>query len=163
MHTLAPKKGSRTKAFRIGRGPGSGRGKTAGRGTKGQRSRTGGKKKLGLKGMRHMLLAFPKMHGFQSRFPKAVTLTLKQLEKHFENGALVNIEALRNAGLLVRTDRKAKIVGTGVISKKITVSSDILVSETAKAAIEKAGGSFAVKKPVAKPVVEKQSKQNSKR
>ena len=60
-----------------------------------------------------------------------------------------------------RGDLRPKATAKG--SAKITVSSDILVSATAKAAIEKAGGSFAVNKPVAKPVVEKKSKQNGKR
>ncbi|HEU0051133.1 MAG TPA: uL15 family ribosomal protein, partial [Patescibacteria group bacterium] len=79
LHTLHPVKGSRTKKFRVGRGLGSGRGKTAGRGTKGQRARTGGRKRLRLKGLKQMLLAFPKTRGFQSLNQKTVAISLIQL------------------------------------------------------------------------------------
>lgn len=139
LHTLKPSKGSREKSFRIGRGLGSGRGKTAGRGTKGQKSRTGGKKKLNLKGMKQMLLSFPKNRGFQSLRQKPVALRLPMLNE-FADGSLVTLETLKEAKLIRRTDRNAKIVGaTGELTKKLTISG-INVSATAKAAIEKAGG-----------------------
>lgn len=138
LHNLAPKKGSRTKSFRVGRGAGTGRGKTAGRGTKGQRSRSGGKKKLKLKGLKQMLLGFPKMRGFRSRYGKDVVIRLEQLNR-FEDGATVDLQALRKANLLIRTDKSAKVITSGAITKKLNIKG-IGVSAGAKAAIEKAGG-----------------------
>jgi large subunit ribosomal protein L15 len=140
IHTLKPSHGSRTKSRRIGRGAGSGRGKTAGKGTKGQKSRSGGKKKLGLKGLKQMLLGFPKSRGFRSRYPKARAITLSNLEK-FGAGSAITLDALRDKGLMTRRDVSAKIVGTGTLTKALKVSG-ISVSVTAKAAIESAGGSI---------------------
>lgn len=141
LHSLAPAKGSRTKKFRVGRGLGSGRGKTSGRGTKGQRSRTGGRKRLALKGMRHMVLAFPKMKGFQSRYAKDVTVTVMQLERSFENGSVVDLDTLRAKGLATRISRSAKIVGNTALTKKLTIVG-LSASASAKAMVEKAGGQF---------------------
>lgn len=138
LHTLKPAHGARTKTFRIGRGHGSGRGKTAGKGTKGQKSRTGGKKGLQLKGMKQMLLSFPKTRGFQSRIPKARAISFAQLES-FPAGTSITIESLRGKGLMMRRDITAKIVGTGPAKKAYKVSG-IAVSAPAKAAIEAAGG-----------------------
>lgn len=140
LHTIAAKQGSRQKKFRVGRGLGSGRGKSAGRGTKGQRSRTGGRKRLALKGMKQMLLSFPKNRGFRSRTAKPTTIALSRLEA-FENGTVVTLELLRERNFLPRISLSAKIVGAGPITKKLTIQG-ILSSVGAKAAIEKAGGSF---------------------
>ena len=150
MHTLAANDGARERSFRVGRGNGSGRGKTAGRGTKGQRSRSGGRNKLRLKGLKQMLLAFPKNRGFQSRYDKACTITLAQLER-LPDGTAVTMEALRRAGLVVRTDRSVKIVGGEGLTKKLVVRG-VPVSAGAKAAIEKAGGSVVEKKAAKKSV-----------
>ncbi|MDO8618116.1 MAG: 50S ribosomal protein L15 [Candidatus Uhrbacteria bacterium] len=141
LNTLTPRPRSRTKKFRIGRGLGSGRGKTAGRGTKGQRARTGGKKRLGLKGLKQMLLGFPKSRGFTSRREKPVTITLERLAKHFSDGAVIQIKNLKEVELMPRQSRIAKIVGSGSVEKKFTIQG-ILVTASAKAAIEKAGGSI---------------------
>ena len=144
LHSLAPHKGAHTKSFRIGRGIASGRGKTSGRGTKGQRARTGGRKGLALKGMKQMLLGFPKLRGFRSRYVAAATVPLRTLER-FSDGAVVTLETLHKTGLIHRSDRAAKIVGTGTISKKLTIK-DVLVSSGARVAIEKAGGSVVQQK-----------------
>lgn len=144
MHTLAPASGARTKSFRVGRGNGSGRGKTAGRGTKGQRSRSGGRNKLRLKGMKQMLLSFPKVRGFQSRYDKARVITLAQLER-LSDGTVVTPDLLRRANLVLRTDRSIKIVGAEGLTKKLTIRG-IHVTAGAKAAIEKVGGSVLAKK-----------------
>ena len=140
LHTLAPAKGSHTKSFRVGRGISSGRGKTAGRGTKGQRSRSGGKNKLKLKGMKQMLLGFPKMRGFQSRYDKSISVPLKRLEI-FESGSVITLEMLKQKKMIRRSDRTAKIVGGGELTKKLTIQ-NMSASTSAKAAIEKAGGKF---------------------
>ena len=138
LHTLAPAKGSRVKSFRIGRGNGSGRGTTAGRGTKGQRSRSGGKSGLRLKGMKQMLLSFPKNRGFNSFYAKARTIPLVKIESLTE-GTLITMDTLRRANLVLRTERSAKIVGTKGLTKKFTVRG-VLVTAGAKQAIEQAGG-----------------------
>ncbi len=141
LNTIAPQKGARTKSFRIGRGNASGRGTTAGKGTKGQRARSGGRKGLKLKGLKQMLLSFPKLRGFQSRFPKAETVTIPRLAKAFNAGEKVTIASLKAKRLVSSTASRAKIVGGGDVGKVLVVSG-VLASATAKAAIEKAGGSF---------------------
>lgn len=146
LHELKPPVGARTKKFRVGRGLGSGRGKTAGRGTKGQRSRTGGRKNLKLKGLKQMLLAFPKTRGFRSRTAKPITIRLERLET-FADGSVVNLVALQQAGLLVRQNTKAKIVGNGKLSKRLNVEG-IATSAQARAAIEQAGGKVVTDKAV---------------
>ncbi len=140
LHTLAPKHGSRSKSFRIGRGAGSGRGKTAGKGTKGQKSRSGGRSKLKLRGLKQMLLSFPKKRGFKSRRAKIATISLKRLSL-YGNGETVSISTLAQKGMITRSDRQAKIVGSGEFDKKLNIVG-LGVSAGAKAAIEKAGGSI---------------------
>ncbi len=140
LHTLAPKHGSRTKSFRIGRGPGTGRGKTAGKGTKGQKARTGGRKKLKLKGLKQMLLSFPKNRGFQSYYDKPATVPLKRLEA-FKDGEKVNLASLRAKGIISRIDRAAKIVGSGEFGKKLVIEK-VGMTPSAKTSIEKAGGTI---------------------
>lgn len=140
LHTIAPKSGARTKSFRVGRGPGTGRGKTAGRGTKGQRARTGGRKRLALKGMKQMLLGFPKNRGFRSLQEKPATIPLTRLAQLPEG--VVTMETLKEAHLLPRRAKGAKIVGVGPATKK-WMCKGLGASVGAKAAIEKAGGSIA--------------------
>jgi len=141
LHTIAPSKGARTKSFRIGRGNASGRGTTAGKGTKGQRARSGGRKGLKLKGLKQMLLSFPKLRGFTSRTAKAETVTLVRLAKAFSAGEKVDVKSLKAKRLVSSVAQRAKIVGTADVGKALVVEG-VLASATAKAAIEKAGGSL---------------------
>ena len=145
LHSIAPQRGSRPKKFRVGRGLGSGRGKTAGRGTKGQRSRTGGRKRLRLKGMKQMLLGFPKIRGFQSLKGTVATIPTLRLDV-FADGATITLAALKAQGLVPRSVPMAKIVGSGELKKKFVIDG-LPASAAAKTAIEKAGGQFkAIKK-----------------
>lgn len=139
LHTLKPKPGARTKSFRVGRGNASGRGTTAGRGTKGQRARTGGRKGLKLKGLKQMLLQFPKLRGFKSRYPKRATVALANLAKAFNAGEKIDLAALKGKRLVRKTAGAAKIVGAEDIGKALMLTG-IATSASAKAAIEKAGG-----------------------
>lgn len=140
-HVLKPKKGSRTAPHVVGRGHGSGWGTTAGRGTKGQRARTGGRRGLKLFGLKASIQSIPKLRGFQSLAGKAVTVTLTQLQRRYDDGTMVTPATLVEHGF-VRTQRtRAKIVGNK-IDKKISVSG-IPVSAGARTAIEAAGGSVA--------------------
>jgi large subunit ribosomal protein L15 len=142
LHTIAPNKGAKTKKFRVGRGEGSGSGKTAGRGTKGQRSRSGGRNKLKMRGMRQMLLSFPKLRGFKSRHIKATTLRLDKVTAAFASNEKIDLKALKSKGLIEKTINHVKLVGAAA-PDKILVFADIAASASAKAAVEKAGGSFA--------------------
>jgi len=141
LHTLKPKTGAKTKKFRLGRGEGSGRGKTAGRGTKGQRARSGGRNKLKMKGVRQMLLSFPKLRGFKSRFPKPATVSLERVAKAFKAKDRIDLRALKAKRLVPQTAGAAKLVGAAKIEKSLTLVG-IKASQAAKDAVEKAGGKF---------------------
>ncbi len=144
LHTIKPAAGSRTKTFRIGRGNASGRGTTAGRGTKGQRARTGGRKNLKLKGIKQMLLSFPKLRGFQSRYEKSAVVSLEVLAKNFQAGDKINLAALKEKHLISKSADSAKIVGTISLDKALVLD-HVLATASAKAAIEKAGGKAGAK------------------
>lgn len=141
LHTIAPSTGSRPKKFRVGRGNASGRGTTAGRGTKGQRARTGGRKNLKLKGLKQMILAFPKSRGFQSRFEKPVSLPLARIAKAFPSDAKIGVTELKAKRLIPNSANLAKLVGKDGIDKKYTFV-NVIATASAKEAVEKAGGSF---------------------
>src|SRR3989304_3223673 len=95
MHTLKPARGSKRYPKVVGRGGGSGKGTTAGRGGKGQTARTGGRNKLKLLGMRHIMLATPKLRGkgFQPK-PKAANVSLSQLDAAYKAGEEGNQKTL---------------------------------------------------------------------
>jgi len=140
LHSLTPNKGARTKKVRVGRGLGSGIGKTAGRGTKGQRSRSGGRNKLRLKGLKQMLLGFPKQRGFRSLTAKVEAVPLARLDA-LKEGVRIDLKTLKHAGLVSRSAQSAKLVGNGPLTKKLTFKG-IRATTGAKAAVEKAGGSL---------------------
>jgi len=139
MHTLKPAKGSTTRKFRIGRGNASGRGTTAGRGTKGQRARAGGRNKLKLKGMKQMLLSFPKNRGFRSLYVKAEAVTLERLNKTFKKPETITLAMLKKSGLVNKQALSAKIVGKGEIKMAFKLQG-VTATKAATEAIEKAGG-----------------------
>lgn len=141
LHTLAPHSGSRPRKTRVGRGYASGRGTTAGRGTKGQRARTGGRKRLKLKGLKQMLLAFPKTRGFQSTFPEVTAIPTARLMAAFPAEARIDVLALKKAHLMPKSAVYAKVIGNGVVEKAFVLVG-IRATASAKAAIEKAGGRF---------------------
>lgn len=135
------------RARRIGRG--SKRGKTSGRGTKGQKARAGNKRRPE---MRDIIKKIPKRRGFGKNRARGVVpggrtmaINLRALN-NFENGAMVDVKAIVKAGLVRLVDGKVppiKILGEGELLKKLVVSG-IPVSVSAKAAIEKAGGSVSL-------------------
>jgi large subunit ribosomal protein L15 len=157
LHTIAPKKGARTKKFRVGRGYATGRGTTAGRGTKGQRARTGGRKRLKLKGLKQMLLAFPKSRGFKSTFPTVYAVPVGRVMKAFSAGDRVDLDALKAKHLIANRAVLAKVIGGGEVDKKL-IFIDIATSASVKAAVEKAGGSFEKTKAKKKAASAKDSK-----
>jgi large subunit ribosomal protein L15 len=134
----------RTSRRRLGRGTGSGLGTTAGRGTKGQSARSGGGVRPGFEGGQTPLYRLlPKLRGFKSRFPRAATVNVEMLEKHFASGETVNRAALLAKKLIPNFSHELKVLGEGELTKKLTVTAN-RVSKQAKSKIEKAGGTVRV-------------------
>lgn len=139
LHELSPAPGSNPKAYRKGRGHGSGNGKTAGRGQKGQWARSGGGVRVGFEGGQMPLARRIPKRGFHNIFAKPLeSVNVSALEK-FEDGAVVDAKALLDAGILSKCTYGVKILGNGEITKKLTVKASAF-SESAKAKIEAAGG-----------------------
>lgn len=144
LSELSPAPGSVKKSFRVGRGNGSGAGKTAGKGHKGQNARSGGGVRPGFEGGQMPLQRRIPKRGFNNIFAKnIVAINLSTLNRKFEDGATVDIEALVNAGVVKNGFDGVKVLGNGKIEKKLTVKVNAF-SESAKAAIEAAGGSAEV-------------------
>ena len=140
LHELSPVEGSKKSARRIGRGHGSGWGKTAGKGHKGQKARSGGGVRPGFEGGQMPLQRRIPKRGFNNIFAKnIVAINLSTLNRKFEDGAVVDIEALVNAGVVKNSFDAVKVLGNGKLEKKLTVKVSAF-SESAKAAIEAAGG-----------------------
>ena len=139
LHELSPAPGSVRDVKRIGRGHGSGQGKTAGKGHKGQKARSGGGVRPGFEGGQMPLQRRVPKRGFNNIFATPyVAINVAALNK-FEDGAVVNVEALQNAGIVKNAPYGVKILGNGKIEKKLTVQVAAF-SESAKAKIEAAGG-----------------------
>ena len=139
LHELSPAAGSNTKAYRKGRGHGSGNGKTAGRGHKGQWARSGGGVRVGFEGGQMPLARRLPKRGFHNIFAKPLeAVNVSMLEK-FEDGAVVNVQALLEKGVLSKCQYGVKILGKGEITKKLTVQATAF-SASAKEKIEAAGG-----------------------
>lgn len=140
LHELSPAEGSKKSARRVGRGHGSGWGKTAGKGHKGQKARSGGGVRPGFEGGQMPLQRRIPKRGFNNIFAdKVVTVNLSDLNRKFENGADVTVEALIAAGLVKNSFDAVKVLGNGKLEKKLNVKVSAY-SESAKAAIEAAGG-----------------------
>ena len=140
LHELSPVAGSKKDVKRIGRGHGSGWGKTSGKGHKGQKARSGGSIRPGFEGGQMPLQRRGPKRGFNNIFrKKIVALNVNQLDSKFDNGAVVDAEALKNAGLVKNSFDGIKILGNGELTKSLTVKVDAF-SESAKKAIEEAGG-----------------------
>ena len=139
LHELSPVPGSNPKAYRKGRGNGSGNGKTAGRGQKGQWSRSGGGVRVGFEGGQMPLARRVPKRGFNNIFAKPLeAINVSALNK-FEDGAVVSANELLEAGILSKCEYGVKILGKGEISKKLTVKANAF-SASAKEKIEAAGG-----------------------
>lgn len=143
LHELKPAEGSTKNKKRLGRGTASGQGKSAGKGQKGQNSRSGGGVRLGFEGGQMPLYRrLPKI-GFTNIFRKEyAVVNLSDLDV-FENGAVVTIEALKEAGLVKAMKNGVKVLGTGEISKSLTVQAHKF-SKTAAEKITAAGGKVEV-------------------
>ena len=138
---LHPAEGSRKARKRVGRGGSSGTGKTAGRGMNGQLSRAGGGKRAGFEGGQTPLARrLPYLPGF-TNFNRVeyVPVNVNRLEEKFNAGDVVDNDALVAAGIIKHATDPVKVLGTGELTKALTVKVD-KVSASAKAKIEAAGG-----------------------
>lgn len=138
LSTLPKTSGRKQK--RLGRGNSSS-GNYSGRGMKGQRSRSGGKGGLKLRGLKQSMMAMPKSRGFNSGKVKLHGVNLSALENAFEAGDVVTLAAMKEKGIVTSTAKKVKILGTGTLTKKLTISAHG-ASATALKAIEAAGGTL---------------------
>jgi len=140
LHELSPAEGSKKTARRIGRGHGSGWGKTAGKGHKGQKARAGHGMRPGFEGGQMPLQRRIPKRGFNNIFAKdIVAVNVGTLEKKFENGAVVDIDALVEAGIVKNSFDGVKILSNGNLTKSLTVKATAF-SQSAKEKIEAAGG-----------------------
>ena len=139
IHDLSPVKGSTHVDKRKGRGHATGNGKTAGRGHKGQKARSGGGVRIGFEGGQMPLARRIPKRGFHNIFAKPLeSVNVSALNK-FEDGAVVDAQALLESRILSKCQYGVKILGNGEITKKLTVKAAAF-SESAKAKIEAAGG-----------------------
>ena len=140
LHKLSPAEGSVKEGFRKGRGAGSGNGKTAGKGHKGQNARSGGGVRPGFEGGQLPLYRKLPKRGFNNyRFGKQYTIVNVDALNGFEDGAVVDADALLAAGVISKVLDGIKVLGEGEVSKKITVKAAVF-SATAKEKIEAVGG-----------------------
>ena len=143
LHEMKYNEGARHTTKRLGRGQGSGQGKTAGKGHKGQNARSGGGVAIGFEGGQTPLYKRIPKRGFtnSSRIEYAV-VNIEQLNK-FENGVEVTPELLKESGIVKKQLDGIKILGNGKLEKSLTVKCH-KISNSAKEAIEKAGGKVEV-------------------
>ena len=140
LHELSPAAGSKKEVKRIGRGPASGQGKTAGKGHKGQKARAGRGMQVGFEGGQMPLQRRLPKRGFVNIFAKnIVTVNVGVLDAKFEDGAVIDVEALKAAGIIKNGFDGVKILGNGNVTKKFTVKANAY-SVAAKESIEAAGG-----------------------
>ena len=139
LHELHPAEGSTTAAKRLGRGVGSGLGKTSGKGHKGAKARSGGGKRPGFEGGQMPLYRRVPKKGFTNIFgTDYAAVNVERLEV-FENGAVVDVDALKAAGIIKKELGGVKIMGNGELTKKLTVKAAKFTT-SAKEKIEALGG-----------------------
>ena len=141
LNELKPAEGEKKSVKRLGRGIGSGTGKTSTKGHKGQWARSGGGVRPGFEGGQMPLTRKIPKRGFTNIFKKEYTIVnIGKLDELFEAGQVVDAQALVDAGLVSKiAPYGLKVLGSGELTKALTVKA-ARFSETAKAAIEKAGG-----------------------
>jgi large subunit ribosomal protein L15 len=148
LHSLKPAPGSKKDRKRVGRGHGSGHGKTSGRGHKGYNSRAGAKQRARFEGGQNPLhMRMRKLRGpnkkmsmpFEMFRTHTQPVNLDDLEARFDEGASVDLDALRGKGLATRKGIPVKVLGRGELSKPLTVHAHGF-SKSAREKIESAGG-----------------------
>lgn len=144
LHSLKAPAKSRHRKKRVGRGQGSGLGKTAGRGGKGQKARTGNMNFGGFEGGQMPLQRRLPKFGFKNIFRvEYAVVNLDRLDAAFEAGETVSPETLLEKGVVSKKGQPVKVLGRGELGKKLVVRAHRF-SNTAREAIEKAGGTVEV-------------------
>ena len=144
LYDLKPAPGATRTRRRVGRGPGSGAGKTAGKGHKGQKSRSGYSRRFGFEGGQMPLVRRLPKRGFTNNFRiEFQVVNLRDLERVFGDGDVVSPESLVDKGLARKGAKPVKILGSGELTKKLSVKAHKF-STSAQASIEKVGGSCEV-------------------
>jgi len=141
LNTLKPAEGAKHARRRLGRGIGSGLGKTGGRGHKGQKSRSGGFHKVGFEGGQMPLQRRLPKRGFTSR-GKHLYAEVRLSELQNLPIDEIDVQVLKQAGIVGQTVRYAKVIKSGELSRKVTLKG-VSATAGARAAIEAAGGSLA--------------------
>lgn len=144
LHDLKPRPGAKHRRKRLGQGESSGHGKTSGRGGKGQTARSGSSIRIGFEGGQMPLIRRMPKRGFNNKSftVRYVAVNLISLNQ-FENEAVVDEAALRSVGLAKGPVKLIKILGQGILDKKLTVSAHAY-SASARAKIESLGGTCKV-------------------
>lgn len=144
LHDLKPRPGAKHRRKRLGQGESSGHGKTSGRGGKGQTARSGSSIRIGFEGGQMPLIRRMPKRGFNNarHTTRYVGVNLDSLNQ-FDNGAKVNVEAFRKAGLANGPVKLIKILGDGELTKKLTVIAHAF-SASARSKIEAKGGTCEV-------------------
>ena len=138
LNTLKPARGARRARLRVGRGASAGQGKTCGRGTKGQRARKGGYHKVGFEGGQMPLQRRMPKVGFRSDL-KVSRAEVRLHELARVEGAVIDLAALKKAGVVPPSTERAKVVLSGEIGRAVTLKG-VAATKGARAAIEAAGG-----------------------
>jgi large subunit ribosomal protein L15 len=138
LNSISPAPGSKRPRLRRGRGIGSGLGKTAGRGHKGQKSRAGGFHKLGFEGGQMPLQRRLPKRGFVSR-DKDLTVQVRLAELERLSVEEIDMEVLRQAGIVPTRAVRAKVIRTGKVTRALKLKG-FKLSAGARASIEAAGG-----------------------
>src|SRR5678815_4903810 len=144
LHDLKPRPGAKHRRKRLGQGESSGHGKTSGRGGKGQTARSGSSIRIGFEGGQMPLIRRIPKRGFNNarHTLRYVAVNLDSLNQ-FDDGASIDIETMRKAGLANGPVRRIKILGDGDLAKKLVVRAHAF-SASARAKIEAKGGSCEV-------------------
>ena len=144
LNNLFPFPEERKSRRRVGRGCASGLGGTSGKGHKGQNARSGGGVRIGFEGGQMPLQRRVPKRGFNNIFAtEYAVVNLSTLNDRFEDGATVDAQSLKDAGVIKKALDGVKVLGKGEITKAITVKV-AAISESAKAKIEAAGGKVEV-------------------
>jgi len=138
LNQLQPAEGSKFARKRLGRGIGSGLGKTSGKGHKGQKARAGGYHKVGFEGGQMPIQRRLPKFGFTSLIGRS-TAEVRLCELSLVKDDVITVQSLKDAGVITKNMKRAKIFLSGTIEQAVTVSG-LRVTKGAKAAIEAAGG-----------------------
>ena len=139
LNTMKPAPGSKRPRLRVGRGASAGQGKTCGRGVKGQRARKGGYHKVGFEGGQMPIQRRMPKVGFRSKM--AATRAEVRLSELAKVEGVIDLEALKKAGIVPASTERAKVVLSGEVKKAVTLKG-VSATKGARAAIEAAGGKF---------------------